>query len=115
MSGVDITPSFWEEINRLNSELADTEHDLVIFTDGLTALEKRLMQMADERFYAENKKRLPECLQRREAKADKRYTALIRNKARVTSKRMLLRGQIKIMEMQFDEWRTREANKRRAY
>lgn len=112
MSAIQMTPKFWQEMEELNENLAMVEHDLTIYTEGLSALEKQLMKEFDERQYQVDGKRLPEYLQRREAKADPRYNAAIRAKARVVAKRILIRGKLEMMKMQFDEWRTRSANKR---
>ncbi|MBD78093.1 MAG: hypothetical protein CL840_03980 [Crocinitomicaceae bacterium] len=112
MSAIEITPQFWQEMETLIEDLAIVEHDLTIYTEGLSALEKKLMKEVDERQYHIDGKRLPEYLQRREAKADSRYNAAIRAKAGIVAKRTLLKGKVKMMEMQFDEWRTRSANKR---
>lgn len=112
MSTVQIGPQFWQEMETLTEDLAIVEHDLTIYTEGLSALEKQLMKEVDDRQYQVDGKRLPEYLQRREAKADSRYNAAIRAKAHIVSKRILIKGKLRMMEMQFDEWRTRSANKR---
>lgn len=72
--------------------------------------QQQIMKEVDEQQYQVDGKRLPEYLQRREAKVDSRYTAAIRAKAHIVSKRILIKGKLRMMEMQFDEWRTRSAS-----
>ena len=111
-SVIEIDSDFYDKWTQLTMDLGEAEKDLVIYSDGLGALEKRLMQEADEKFYQETKKRLPEYMQRREAQADERYVMTLRAKASAQSKRTILKGQIEMMKMQFDEWRTRSADRR---
>ncbi len=109
---VEIDERFFDRMEELNIRLGEAERELVYCTDGLSALEKKLMIVADEAFYAQEKKRLPEYLQRREAKADPRYINMIRAKSRAQERRTTLRGQIDIMKLKFEEWRTRSADRR---
>lgn len=109
---IEIDQSFYDRWDNLHQDLAEAEKDLVIYTDGLGALEKRLMQKADDDFYREYKKRLAEVLQRREAKADQSYINTIRAKAAAQARKTLIKGRVEMMKMQFDEWRTRSADRR---
>lgn len=109
---IEIGDEFYDRYEQLMHELAEAERDVVMTTDGLSALERRLMQEADEKFYAAHKKRMSESIQRREAKADPRYSVMIRAKAKAMEARTLLRGQVEIMNMKYGEWRTRSANSR---
>lgn len=108
----EVDESFYEKYEGLANRLAIAERDLVIYTDGLAALEKKLMQDADDAFFNEHKKRLPEVLQRREAKANPEFTRMIRAKAQAQCQRTALRAQLDVMKMRFEEWRTRSADRR---
>jgi hypothetical protein len=110
---VEIDEKFYEEWMKLHADQAVADADLIIYTDGLSVLEKKIMQEVDEAFAKNNAgKRLPEYLQRRDAKSDSRYADNIRAKAKAAAKQRMLRGAIKMKEMQFEEWRTRSANRR---
>jgi hypothetical protein len=109
---IEIGDDFYERYDQIVHDLAEAERDVVMTTDGLSALERRLMQDADEQFFKAHNKRLSESLQRREAKADPRYSMMIRAKAKAMETRTLLRGQSDIMQMKFREWQTRSANSR---
>jgi hypothetical protein len=109
---VEIGPEFYDRWNSFHLDLGEAEKDLIIFTDGLSALEKRLMQEVDDKFYNETKKRLPEYLQRRDAKSDNRYIQTLRAKASAQARRIVLKGKIEMMKMQFEAWRTRAADRR---
>jgi hypothetical protein len=109
---IEIDDDFYVRWNALHLDLGEAEKDLIIYTDGLGALEKRLMQKADDDFYKEFSKRLPEYLQRRDAKSDNRYILTMRAKAAAQSRKTVLKGKIEMMKMQFEEWRTRSADRR---
>jgi hypothetical protein len=111
-SVIEIDSDFYDRWSNLHLDLGEAEKDLIIYSDGLGALEKRLMQESDDKFYENCQKRLPEYMQRREAQSDQRYVMTLRAKGAAQSRRMVLRGQIEMMKMQFDEWRTRSADRR---
>lgn len=108
----EIDSEFYERWEQAHLELAEVEKDLVILTDGLSSLEKKLMYQADEAFNAEYKKRLPETLQRREARRHDNYVQAIKAKAQAQGRKILIKGRIDMMKMVFDEWRTRSADRR---
>lgn len=110
----EVDSSFYEQMEDVAYRLAEAERSLVIFTDGLSALEKKLMKEADDAFFAENRKRLPETLQRREARRHPNYTKMVRAKASASSDKVYLKMKADILKMKFDEWRTRSANNRHA-
>jgi DNA replication initiation complex subunit (GINS family) len=109
---IEIDTDFYERWENSHLELAEVEKDLVILTDGLSSLEKKLMHQADESFYRDFNKRLPEVLQRREARRHESYIQTIKAKAQVQGRKILVKGRIEMMRMQFDEWRTRSADRR---
>tara|TARA_Y100000310_G_scaffold92562_1_gene90210 strand:- start:2396 stop:2764 length:369 start_codon:yes stop_codon:yes gene_type:complete len=111
-SEIEPDNAFYKEMEDLSFRLGEAEKNLVIYTDGLSALEKKLMKEADDSFYELHKKRLPETLQRREAKRDPRYTKMIRAKASASRDKVTYRIQLDIMKMKFEEWRTRSADRR---
>lgn len=108
----EVDEAFYEKYEDIANRLAIAERDLVIYTDGLAALEKKLMQDADDAFFNQHKKHLAEVLQRRDAKANPEFTRMIRAKAQAQSQRTALRSQLDIMKMRFEEWRTRSADRR---
>ncbi len=63
-------------------------------------------------FFEKQQKRLPEVLQRRDAKANPEFTRMIRAKAQAQGQRTALKAQLDIMKMRFEEWRTRSADRR---
>lgn len=108
----ELTDSFYEEMLQIVAQLAEVEESLVLHTDGLDALEKQLMKEHDAAHFATYNKSSPEYWQRREAKADPRYMERVYAKAALTSRRVMLKAQINILEMRYNEWRTRSANRR---
>lgn len=108
----ELTEQFYIDYQEVASRLAVVEEDLVIYTDGLDALEKQLMKEHDEKFHQQYGKSLPEYIQRREAKSDKRYRQAINAKAALVAKKVMLKAQINILDMRYNEWRTRSANRR---
>lgn len=108
----EINTEFYERWESAHLDLAEVEKDLVILTDGLSALEKKLMHQADEAFYRDFNKRLPETIQRREARRHDNYIQAIKAKAQTQGRKVLIKGRIEMMKMQFDEWRTRSADRR---
>ena len=108
----EINNDFYEELENTAIKLAAAERDLVIYTDGLGALERRLMVEADNLFYEKYKKRLSEALQRRDARAREEYTRMIRATATAQEQKTLLRCRYDMLKMKFEAWRTRSANKR---
>jgi len=109
---MEVDEDFYAELESLNIRLAEAERDLVLFTEGLSVVEKKLMIKADNQFFSEHKKRLPEVLQRRDARASPQYMNVVRAKARAQESKVSLRGQIDTMKMKFEGWRTRSANSR---
>jgi hypothetical protein len=109
----DINSVFYEDFLQLKIRLGQAERDLVITTDGLSALEKQLMIRADKAFrLANNNKAMPEYAQRRDAKAHPLYSQMINAKARAAEVKIVLVGKIEIMKMRFDAFRTRSADRR---
>lgn len=109
----EINSQYYERYEKTNILLAKAEEDVVIFKYGLEALERRLMKKHDDDFRANNNgKALPEYLQRREAKADPQYMSAVRALAKASSLKTLYRGQLAKMDKEFDEWRTRSADRR---
>jgi hypothetical protein len=109
---IEIDDSFYESYRDVTLRLGEAEHNLVFFTEALPVLEKKLMYRSDEAFYTEFKKRLPEYLQRREAKSNPAYIQAVRAKARSQEAKVALRGEQDILKMKFDEWRTRSVDRR---
>jgi hypothetical protein len=112
---IEIDDSFYEQYERINLKLGEAERDIVYYTDGLSVLERQLMAKVDEEFYAKEKKRLPEYLQRREAKRHPDYINMVRAKATAIQNKTILKGQLDLLKMKFDEWRTRRADSRGSY
>jgi hypothetical protein len=108
----DIDSVFYEDFLQLKIRLGQAERDLVIATDGLSALEKQLMIRADKAFRLANNKAMPEYAQRRDAKAHPLYSQMINAKARAAEVKIVLVGKIEIMKMRFDAFRTRSADRR---
>jgi hypothetical protein len=109
---VEIDEAFYQRFTELNVQLGEAERDLIYYTEGLSVLEKKLMERADENFYKSEGKRLPEYLQRREAKSHPEFINMVRAKARAQEAKVVLKGQVELMKMKFDEWRTRSADRR---
>lgn len=108
----ELTEQFYEDMILVATELAEVESSLILHTDGLDALEKQLMKEHDAAYLAQYNKTSPEYWQRREAKADPRYIARIQAKAALTARRTILKAKYHILEMRYNEWRTRSANRR---
>lgn len=111
-AGFELTESFYEDYINVATELADVEASLVLHTDGLDALEKQLMQEYDATHLAKYNKSAPEYLQRREAKADPRYMSRVYAKSALAAKKTLLKARLNMLDMRYNEWRTRSANRR---
>lgn len=108
----EITDNFYEEYLSTAALLAEVEESLVLYTDGLDALEKSLMKEHDAKFISETKKSAPEYLQRREAKADPRFQQAVSAKASLVARRVMLKAKMNVFDMRYQEWRTRSANRR---
>lgn len=109
---VEVNQDFYQQYEDTTIRLAQAEHNLVFYTEGLAVLEKQLMVKSDQDYYGEHKKRLPEYLQRREAKSHPDYVTMVRNKAAAQRDKSIFKGRIEILKMQFEEWRTRSADRR---
>lgn len=110
--GFELNESFYKEYEQAAARLAEVEEDLVLHTDGLDALEKQLMKEHDAEHMKQYKKSAPEYWQRREAKSDSRYHQMIYAKAALVSRKIMLKAQINMLDMRYQEWRTRSANRR---
>lgn len=108
----EITDKFYEDYLEAAARLAEVEESLVLHTDGLDALEKHIMKEYDTGHIKQYNKSSPEYLQRREAKADPRYQQAISAKASLVSRKVMLKAQLNVFDMRYQEWRTRSANRR---
>jgi len=112
LAAIEIDSEFEDKFREIAINLAQAEHDLVLYTDGLSILEKKLMYKVDEEYYKQHSKRLPEYAQRRDAKRHPRYTDMVRAKAAAARDRSLYRTEKDIYEMRFKEWQTRSVDRR---
>jgi len=108
----EIDDAFYQRYESLGIRLAEAERDLVIYSEGLSVIEKKLMVKADNAFFRENNKRQAEALQRRDAKADPEYMKVVRAKAKAQESKTLYKVQLELMKMKFEGWRTRSADRR---
>jgi hypothetical protein len=109
---MEVDKEFYENYEDANIRMAQADHNLVFYTEGLAVLEKQLMVRSDNDYYKAFNKRLPEYLQRREAKSHPDYVTMVRSKASAQRDKTIYKGRIEILKMQFEEWRTRSADRR---
>jgi hypothetical protein len=111
----DVTDEYYKELDDAAVTLAEAEYQLSLLTDGVDIVEKTLMYKADLDFKEQtgSGKTLAVDLQRREAKRSQEYANVVRAKAAAKRAQSLARSRRADMEMKFDEWRTRSADRRK--
>lgn len=112
LNSIEIDDNFSAQLREVAAKLAQAEHDRVLYTDGLSVLEKKLMYKVDQEYYEKYQKRLPEYAQKRDAKRHPDYGQMVRMKAAAYRDCSLFRSEKEFLEMRFKEWQTRSVDRR---
>jgi len=109
----EVDDNFFETMHRIQDDYSEAVYEKTLLENGLSILEKDLMrESAASVMHSTGAKSVPEFIQRRDAKADPRYKKAVLALAAAERNVVLLRGRLDSLKMQFESWRTRQANRR---
>lgn len=109
----EVDENFFETMHRIQEDYAEAVYEKTLLENALSILEKDLMkESAASVMSLTGAKSVPEFIQRRDAKSDPRYKKAALALASAERNVVLLRGRADSLKMQFEAWRTRQANRR---
>ncbi len=108
----EVDDKYYEKLDTLYMRLSDAYDKDTVLSKSLDIIAAAEGKAAGDEFYALHTKTLAVELQKREGKISLRYRDATVALGAVKRQICLLKGQIDIMDKRFEEWRTRNANRR---
>lgn len=109
----EVDDNFFNVLQRAQEAHAEAVFNATAIEHGLSVLEKDLMkESARDVMSATGAKSVPEFVQRRDAKSHVKYREAVMALASAQRELIICRGRVDSLKMQFEAWRTRQANRR---